>query len=68
MPGDNIKISILEDGTISIDTDEISGPNHVSADEFLTLIEKLTGTKTSEKQKAGYHMHTHGNRNLEHVH
>jgi hypothetical protein len=58
---DKIKIQILEDGTLSIETDSISGQNHMSADEFLKQIEKLTGKTTEEHHKAGYSTHTHSN-------
>ena len=60
---DTIKIEILEDGTISIDTDSISGQNHVSADSFLAEITKLSGgVRTTEKKKVkgAYAVHTHG--------
>ena len=59
---DTIKIEILEDGTISIDTDSISGQNHVSADSFLAEITKLAGGErvTNKKRvKGAYAVHTH---------
>lgn len=57
---DNIKITILEDGTLSIETDSISGANHMSADEFLKAVETLTGEKKSETHKTGFvSVHTH---------
>ena len=42
---DNIQIEILEDGTISVKTEEISEKNHKSADELLEEFEELLGTK-----------------------
>jgi len=60
---DTIKIEILEDGTISIDTDSISGQNHVSADAFLAEITKLAGGErvTNKKRiKGAYAVHKHG--------
>ena len=60
---DTIKIEILEDGTISIDTDAISGQNHVSADSFLAEITKLAGgERVTEKKRArgAYVVHKHG--------
>ena len=56
---DKINIEILEDGTLSISTDAISGKNHMSADEFLKTIERLTGGETKETHKAGHATHTH---------
>jgi hypothetical protein len=58
---DRIKIEILEDGTLSIETDSISGKNHMNADEFLKAIEKLSGGERTTKQKEKHATHTHGN-------
>jgi hypothetical protein len=63
---DKINITILEDGTITIETDSISPSNHVSADQFLEMVERLAGNKTSEKAKAKGLTHKHGN--LIHAH
>jgi hypothetical protein len=65
---DKIKIEILQDGTISVTTDEISGPNHMSADEFLTQVEKLAGGTTTTKNREGYKAQTHTHGNLIHSH
>jgi H2-forming N5,N10-methylenetetrahydromethanopterin dehydrogenase-like enzyme len=46
---DTIDIEILEDGTISIKTSEISGTNHISADLLLDEIEELTGGQAVRK-------------------
>lgn len=40
---DAIKVEILEDGTISVETDAISGVNHLSADQLLSHLAKLAG-------------------------
>uniref|UniRef100_A0A6M3JN00 Uncharacterized protein n=1 Tax=viral metagenome TaxID=1070528 RepID=A0A6M3JN00_9ZZZZ len=42
---DIINVEILEDGTISYQTDKISGTNHVSADSFLKELEAAIGGK-----------------------
>lgn len=42
---DKMNIKILDDGTISVKTKEISKEEHISADEFLELIKKLSGGK-----------------------
>lgn len=59
---DIIKIEVLEDGTISVTTDKISGTNHVSAEEFLNEVEKLAGgTRETQKRKSKFaHVHSHG--------
>ena len=48
---DTIDIEILEDGTISIKTSEISEANHVSADILLDEIETLAGGKSAKKRR-----------------
>jgi hypothetical protein len=58
---DQIKITILEDGTISIETDAISGTNHMSADQLLKEVEKLSGGTRTTKHKDGHATHKHGN-------
>jgi len=53
---DKMKIEILEDGQIKIETDGFNKEvNHCSASEFLQLIEKLTGgNNTTERKKEKY--------------
>lgn len=48
---DNIDIEILEDGTISIKTSEISEANHISADLLLDEIEELAGGQSTKKRR-----------------
>lgn len=62
---DTMNLEILEDGTISISTDKISGTNHVSADEFIEEVAKAAGGEhTVQKKKNRFaHQHAHG-----HVH
>ena len=57
---DAIKFSILDDGTIKIETGGISGANHVSADELLADLNGLMGGTVTIKQKTrSAHTHTH---------
>jgi hypothetical protein len=53
--GDVMSIEILEDGTISVETNDISGKNHVSADEFLEMIEDLGGGSRATSPKKRSH-------------
>ena len=46
---DDIFVEILEDGTISIKTSDISETNHLSADQLIEEIEELIGGKRVEK-------------------
>jgi hypothetical protein len=48
---DEIKIEILEDGTISIITDGISGQNHLSADKLIKRINELAGGETTCRKR-----------------
>jgi hypothetical protein len=69
---DDIKFEVLEDGTISVKTDQVSGVNHMSADELLTEMAKLAGgvlTKTKRSRISGgvkLVEHTHGGHTHQH--
>jgi hypothetical protein len=56
---DNIEIEILEDGTIKVITDPISGPNHANADEFLKAMGRLAGGETTREKRKDVHHHGH---------
>lgn len=52
---DDIKMEILEDGTVSITTTSISQANHISADELMEEITKAIGGEVvKKKNKTGY--------------
>jgi hypothetical protein len=58
---DEIKIEVLEDGTIKVSTDQISAANHASAEAFLREAARLAGgnVKTETKHTHGHaHVHT----------
>ena len=40
---DDIKITIRDDGSLAVTTDQISAPNHRNADELLQLLQTLMG-------------------------
>lgn len=50
---DKIKISILPDGTIKVETGKISGANHLGAEQFLREMSKLAGGEVTIKSKHG---------------
>lgn len=59
---DNIKINVLEDGTIRSETDPVSGANHSNAEEFLNQMSKLAGGESNRVKRGGHHnmgTHTH---------
>jgi hypothetical protein len=58
---DRIKWQIEEDGTITVTTDGVSGENHLSADQLLDEIERLSGNRRETKaRKKHVHRHVHG--------
>lgn len=56
---DILRITILGDGTVRTETDRISGPNHQSAEDFLTQITLLTGGDGMRNRKGAVHVHNH---------
>jgi len=70
---DAIKYEILEDGTITIETDKVSGKNHQSADEMLEQLAELIGGEVKIKKKKGHthahaHSHSHSHKGYHHHH
>lgn len=65
---DNMKISILPDGTIKTETDPISGPNHQNAEGFLSTMAKLAGGDVKRDPKGSGHHHHHHKHGEEHTH
>lgn len=61
---DKMKISILDDGTIKMDTDRVSMPNHSNAEGFVAAIRRLAGGKFFSRLKHAF-AHAHGH---EHTH
>lgn len=46
-----IKFQILADGTVTVTTGDLSGPNHMSADQLLDQLEAALGGKTTAKRR-----------------
>lgn len=57
---DVIKIEVLENGVIRIETDPISGANHTDAENLLSEIGRLAGGETKREPKSHGHHHHHG--------
>jgi hypothetical protein len=64
---DKMSITILPDGTIKIETDKISGPNHLSAEKFVKAVNELAGGDTTATRKVGA-MHSHLHNAHTHTH
>lgn len=67
MSGNELKITVLPDGRIKVETDSISPALHTTADAFLANIFTLAGGTVDRKHKPGGHGHTHEHGH-DHVH
>ena len=50
---DSMKITILDDGSIKVETDKVSPQNHMTAEAFMRNIAKAGGAKQTRKHKKG---------------
>jgi len=64
---DKMSITILPDGTIKIETNKISGPNHLSAEKFVKAVNELAGGDTTATRKV-VAMHNHEHNAHTHTH
>lgn len=64
---DTIKVQILEDGTIKLETDKVSAAVHTNAENLLSEMAKLTGG-TVKKVHKGMHRHQHNQHTHIHQH
>lgn len=66
---DEIKIEVLEDGTLKITTPKISGANHANADAFLRTTQLTLGGETVREKRGGdSHTHHHHSDHVTHKH
>lgn len=65
---DRIRVAILKDGTIKIETDPISAANHLQAEDLVNRVEKLAGGSVTVQHKSEGMGHHHGVFEHEHVH
>jgi hypothetical protein len=70
-------IEVLEGGAIRIETGDLGGIHHASADDFIKTLEKLAGGEVEVKKKAKslkqkqhkhVHVHDHGHDHGHHHH
>lgn len=57
---DELKIEILKDGTIKVETDEVGQANHLSADKLVQAMARMAGGETTVQRKGKGHVHQHG--------
>jgi hypothetical protein len=65
---DSLKITILENGTVKIETSAVSGPNHVNAEKALEWLTRELGGDVTRERLAGVHSHTHEHNGISHTH
>lgn len=58
---DTMRITILEDGTIKTESDQVSAANHQSAEAFLKDVTVLAGGAVERARKHGQQQHHHRN-------
>jgi len=66
MHQDELKITILDDGRLRVETDTVSPANHLGADELLAFLSRLLGGETLTQPKAHAHTHTHRGQQASH--
>lgn len=54
-----IDITILEDGTVKIETGSVGGPEHMAAEKMLVWISEQLGGETTRVKLAHSHNHDH---------
>lgn len=62
---DKFTITILPDGLVRVETDEIGEQNHMSADEFMSFLATELGGEVNKQSKPQSiaHEHTHLHQN-----
>jgi hypothetical protein len=56
---DILNLSILEDGTVTVKTSEISDGNHLSADKLLENLETMLGGQVIKRENPERRSHVH---------
>ena len=65
---DEIEITVLDDGTIKMETDKISPANHMAAERFLQAVIELAGGASERKKRGNVHAHSHAKQHKHHEH
>ena len=56
---DELKITILPDGRLKVETDKVSETNHVAADSLMKFLASKFGSVEIENKAKHAHAHTH---------
>ena len=68
---DTFKVTVLEDGMLSIDTEEFTPQVHKEADDFVKYLSELMGGDVVVREKrshAKHHHHSHDHIHDHHTH
>lgn len=57
---DEIKIEILPDGTLKVETDKVSMANHTTAEKLIDDLVEDMGGEVERERKKHHHDHNHG--------
>ncbi len=63
-----IKVEVLPDGSVRVETDKVGQVEHMSAEKFLEFIKKEMGGEVTIKNKPGAHHHHHHKKGHHHRH
>ncbi|MDE3073799.1 MAG: hypothetical protein KGJ86_00085 [Chloroflexota bacterium] len=56
---DSFRVTILDDGTLKVETDAVSQANHMNAEEFLRFVARAMGGEVTRTKIAQAHTHEH---------
>lgn len=62
---DRMEIEILDDGSIKVSTDQISGPNHMNAEALQRFLAESMGGKVEKVRKGHAHKHSHSKETID---
>lgn len=68
MQGNELKVTILPDGRIKVETDAVSPALHTTADAFLGHVFRLAGGAVERKHRPGGTGHSHNGHDHDHGH
>ncbi|HSE46327.1 MAG TPA: hypothetical protein VLA89_13460 [Gemmatimonadales bacterium] len=65
---DKFIVELLPNGLFKVTTDEISGPNHMTAEAFIDFLARGAGGEVTRSRREDRPMHSHGEHTHTHTH
>lgn len=59
MTEDKFTVTVLDDGTIKVETDSVSMANHANAEEFMRFLARAMGGEVTKIKTGQTHSHEH---------